>query len=322
MRVAAPPEPQPPAVPAPADWRAVARIRVAVHQQYRYEYAAPIADLRQRLVMLPPDRHGDQRLVGGDLAVDGADGLVVARETDAFGNRLHRAAASRVREAVEFTASYTVERRADGPPARLPQGAELAPYLAPTALTAPSEHIRAAAAEVAAAVARGDADATPDAEAAPLDGDAARQWALARGAADWTAGAITYRHGVTGVQTPAAMALHLGSGVCQDFAHLALAVLRALGVPARYVSGHLLGEGAPHAWCEALLPDPDAPGRLRAVPYDPTHRARAGLNYVTVAVGRDYADVAPTSGSFTGAATGTLTAIKDAWIVDLDEVAP
>jgi transglutaminase-like putative cysteine protease len=112
------------------------------------------------------------------------------------------------------------------------------------------------------------------------------------------------------------MALHLGRGVCQDYAHIALAMLRELGVPARYVSGHLLGEGAPHAWIEMLLPDPDAPGALRVVPYDPTHRVTPGLNYITVAVGRDYADIAPTSGSFQGA-SGHFTARKNAWIVEL-----
>ena len=51
------------------------------------------------------------------------------------------------------------------------------------------------------------------------------------------------------------MALHLGQGVCQDYAHIMLSVLRPLGIPARYVSGHLLGEGAPHAWVEVLLDD-------------------------------------------------------------------
>ena len=114
--------------------------------------------------------------------------------------------------------------------------------------------------------------------------------------------------GVTGVQTPAAMALHLGKGVCQDYAHILLAVLRLLGIPARYVSGHLLGEGAPHAWVEALVEDASALGVPRSSPtIRPTVAARAS-NYITVAVGRDYADVAPTSGTFSGPATGRLSA--------------
>ncbi len=137
-------------------------------------------------------------------------------------------------------------------------------------------------------------------------------------AVEWAADAITFQIGVTGVQTPAAMALALGQGVCQDYAHVLLAVLRLLGVPARYVSGHLLGEGAPHAWVEALFEDARVPGGIDVVAFDATHRRRAGLNYVTVAVGRDFADVTPTSGVFRGAAKGTLSASKQADIVELD----
>ena len=74
-----------------------------------------------------------------------------------------------------------------------------------------------------------------------------------------------------------------------------------------------------HLTPTTVLPDPLAPGRLRAAAYDPTHGAAPGLNYITVAVGRDYADVAPTSGAFTGGATGRLAPHKDAWIVGLDE---
>ena len=95
-----------------------------------------------------------------------------------------------------------------------------------TALTAPDRRLRQVAAGIARAV-------------APLWSGRRRR---RRGA-----GAIVYRIGVTRVQTPAAMALHLGQGVCQDFAHILLCVLRLLDVPARYVSGHLPGDGVPHA---------------------------------------------------------------------------
>jgi transglutaminase-like putative cysteine protease len=86
-------------------------------------------------------------------------------------------------------------------------------------------------------------------------------------------------------------------------------------VPVRYVSGHLLGEGAPHAWIEALLPDPNIPGQFRVVPYDPTHRVTPTLDYVTIAVGRDYADITPTSGTIFGA-LGHFTARKQAWVLN------
>jgi transglutaminase-like putative cysteine protease len=156
----------------------------------------------------------------------------------------------------------------------------------------------------------------PDGDAGALDVPGVRMWAAAKCGAEWAAGAITYQFGATGVQTPAAMALHLGRGVCQDYAHLAISILREMGVPVRYVSGHLLGEGAPHAWIESLLPDPDVRDQLRVVAHDPTHRVAPGLNYITVAVGRDYGDIAPTSGTFQGA-SGHFTARKNAWIVEL-----
>ena len=64
-----------------------------------------------------------------------------------------------------------------------------------------------------------------------------------------------------------------------------LALCRLCGLPARYVSGHVLGEGGTHAWVEVLVQHPQDEDALRAVPIDPTHDRRAGLRYLTVAVG-------------------------------------
>jgi transglutaminase-like putative cysteine protease len=91
-------------------------------------------------------------------------------------------------------------------------------------------------------------------------------------------------------------------GVCQDFAHLFVAVARAMGTPARYISGYVhsgvghAGAGASHAWAEALVP-----GR-GWVGYDPTNPVHVSDHHVRVAVGRDYRDVAPTRGTYIGAA--------------------
>jgi transglutaminase-like putative cysteine protease len=115
---------------------------------------------------------------------------------------------------------------------------------------------------------------------------------------------MRYTRGVTGVSTTAAEAFALGGGVCQDYAHVMLALCRLCGLPARYVSGHLLGEGATHAWIEVLLPDGDG---AVAHAFDPTHGVRTGLRHLTVATGRDYADVAPTSGTFRAGPSGALT---------------
>jgi len=267
-----------------------------VRQRYCYTYTGPVTDVRQRLIMIPPDAYGEQCLRDYSLEVAGADGVTLTWDADPFGNRVCRVAAASVATAIEFVARFEVERR--GPTGPLPVREDAArPFLAPTALTAPDARLREVADRVRAAVG-------PD----PV--------ALSVAVGEWAAGAIRYEFGVTGVQTPAAMALALGRGVCQDYAHLALTVLRLTGVAGRYVSGHLLGEGAPHAWYEALLPDPAAPGRLRVASYDPTHRRAAGASYITVAVGRDYADVAPTSGSFSGRSAGRLSATKDAWVLE------
>src|SRR4029453_4111947 len=96
-------------------------------------------------------------------------------------------------------------------------------------------------------------------------------------------------------------------GVCQDTAHIMIALCRATGLPARYVSGHLLGEGGTHAWVEVIVADPAG---VRALAFDPCHGRRAGSDYLTVATGRDYTDVGPPSGTYVGSARGTLTASK------------
>jgi transglutaminase-like putative cysteine protease len=292
--------------PRSIDWTRVARVVYQVRQHYRYTYTAPIADLRHRLIVIPPLHHGDQHLLGRDLAVRGAgDDYTVRWQADRFGNRVCRVLADRVEHALDFEVTYRVERYAHDPapvvPVLLVDSRLLRLYCRPTALTAPDEHLRAAAAAIAAQT------------ACPRE-----RTELAH---DWAAGAITYQFGVTGVRTPAAMALALGRGVCQDYAHILLAVLRLLEVPARYVSGQLVGEGAPHAWVEALFEDAFAPGGIAVVPYDPTHRRRATLGYISVAVGRDFADVTPTSGYFTGAAVGKLSASKHAEIAELEYAA-
>jgi transglutaminase-like putative cysteine protease len=132
-----------------------------------------------------------------------------------------------------------------------------------------------------------------------------------------------YRWGVTTVATTAAEAWAGHAGVCQDYAHCMISLCRLCGLGARYVSGQLLGEGGAHAWVEVRVPDGahegDAP---RVVAFDPTHDRCAGLRYATVAVGRDYADVPPTSGTFDAPYTGTLTTHKHAAVTRVEYVPP
>jgi transglutaminase-like putative cysteine protease len=86
-----------------------------------------------------------------------------------------------------------------------------------------------------------------------------------------------------------------------------LALCHVLRLPARYVSGHLVGQGGTHAWTEVIVP---RAGQAEAVAFDPCHGRRTDGGYVTVATGRDYRDVAPVSGSYVGTSSGRLTAAR------------
>ncbi|MET7567600.1 transglutaminase family protein [Streptomyces sp. NPDC005492] len=117
---------------------------------------------------------------------------------------------------------------------------------------------------------------------------------------------VAYLPGVTGVNTSATEAWEQGAGVCQDIAHVTIALLRGLGLPTRYVSGYLHPErdaelhrpvaGQSHAWIEYWAGDWYA--------YDPTNRTRANESHVVVGRGRDYDDVTPHKGIYRGVAGG------------------
>ena len=128
---------------------------------------------------------------------------------------------------------------------------------------------------------------------------------------------MRYGTGTTNTETTASEALHIGQGLCQDYAHVMIAICRAAGLPARYVSGHMLGEGGSHAWVEVFLPS-KGDDRLESFAFDPTNQRRPNLQYITVAVGRDYADVSPTSGSFVAPYQGWLRFIKKAGLTSVE----
>ena len=113
---------------------------------------------------------------------------------------------------------------------------------------------------------------------------------------------MSYERGTTTVSTTAADALKIGSGVCQDFTHVALGLLRARGIPARYVSGYLhpstraepgqVLAGQSHAWVEAWVGE--------WLPFDTTNGSPVGERHVVVGRARDYSDLAPLNGIFHG----------------------
>ena len=114
----------------------------------------------------------------------------------------------------------------------------------------------------------------------------------------------------TTINTPIAEVIEAGRGVCQDFAHVMLGLVRSVGVPARYVSGYLFNRSgsrerstpeASHAWVEALLPG------LGWIGFDPTNDLIAAERHIRTAVGRDYHDVPPTRGVYRGGAETELS---------------
>lgn len=136
--------------------------------------------------------------------------------------------------------------------------------------------------------------------------------AAARQICDYLHDQVSYVPGVTNVHTPAADAWAARSGVCQDFAHLAIGALRAIGIPARYVSGYLhpkrnaeIGEtvsGESHAWVEWWSGD--------WFGYDPTNASEVGDHHVIVARAREYRDVPPLSGVVAGTTTNLKVTVN------------
>ncbi len=260
-----------------------------------YHYATPVREVTTQLRLFPRPRRGLQRLLSRDCEVWPRPDRT-RRFTDEFGNEvwefLHQAVAERLRFALGFTTEHAVRCRlgrllvarlvaSHGVPR-----AGVTTFLSSTWLVDDSEEIRAAARALA--------------------GTKATAGELMEAIGTWVHGAMRFCAGVTDVSTPASAALAQRGGVCQDYAHVMLAICRANGIPSRYVSGFIPGEGYMHAWVEALVAD-SRTGTAHWEGFDPTHNRRPDAHYLAIAIGRDYADVSPVTGSFYGATPGRLT---------------
>ena len=284
------------------DWQNVQQTTVLIQQTFSYEYPGPIAALRHRLMVVPPDYHDNQRLLTHKIRVSGCD-VDTERSYDTFGNVVLDLSLEHVERTVEFTTWAVVEREAAVDGTDTPDAIAFDQRFAePSRLTHTDDALRAVADE--------------------LRGTGLQSVELADEIGHRVFEHFEYRFGVTAVTTPAAEAWAAGIGVCQDYAHCMLALCRLCGLPARYVSGHVLGEGGTHAWVEVLVRHPQDEDALRAVPIDPTHDRRAGLRYITVAVGRDYFDVPPTSGTFDAPYGGELTTHRRAAVTRVEYLRP
>jgi transglutaminase-like putative cysteine protease len=128
-------------------------------------------------------------------------------------------------------------------------------------------------------------------------------WQTALRLMQYVHGTLTYQPKSTQVHTQMRDVLAQGRGVCQDFAHVMIGLCRSLKIPALYVSGYLATESAnaTHAWTEIFVPG------LGWQALDPTHNRQPDETYVKIGVGRDYADVAPVSGTYKGTTDRSLS---------------
>jgi transglutaminase-like putative cysteine protease len=279
------------------DLEGAGSVTYRLEQTFRYDYTEPVTSLRQRLVIVPPARHGDAQLVHHSLDVLGAESRKSIRHHggSSDSSSVVRVSADHVEEFIEFRLTALVERSGDRRLAELPAHALQDPrWRQLTRLTTPDVALRSWAGDL-----RRDGEG-PEATAERICSAVHQR--------------MTYEFGITGTSTTAAQALAGGRGVCQDYAHIALALCHELGLTARYVSGHLLGQGGTHAWFEVLV---DAGDRVLAVPFDPCNDRRAGRGYLTIATGRDYADVAPTAGTYEGSPTGQLSSSRRLGVVQV-----
>jgi transglutaminase-like putative cysteine protease len=260
--------------------------RFEIVHETRFEYTEPIEETVMEM-RLQPMRGNGQRCLEFDLEIEPKVRLRSYR--DGYGNQVHYFNLLRAHPRLRVTSRSLVETggrtRRDG------EGDALV-----------LDFLRARPPA-------GDVPGIRDLAAAHLPagpGPAAVESAL-DGLALGISRDFVYDPAVTNVYTAVEDVLAVRAGVCQDFAHLFIAVARAMGVPARYVSGYIyvpgesgVTEGASHAWAEAWV---SGKGWLG---YDATHPIRAGANHVRVAVGRDYRDAAPTRGVYVGSATGSM----------------
>jgi transglutaminase-like putative cysteine protease len=256
-----------------------------VEHTTEFTYDGPIAEAYTEL-RLRPLEGGGQHCSSFRLATE-PFGLRVREYRDHFGNDVHHFDVLESHDRLSITAVSTVMTPVTFISGRdVPTPLELHDYLSPTGYVPFSASVGDFAARHAASM------------SAP---------ARARELMDAVRSELTYEPGATDVQTRADEVLALGRGVCQDFAHVLLAACRSIGIPARYVSGYLYDpslEGdnaASHAWIDVW----DKATGWSAL--DPTHAREPSDAYVRVAVGRDYADVPPTRGVYTGTASETLS---------------
>jgi transglutaminase-like putative cysteine protease len=252
-----------------------------IQHETRFEYSEPAAESVTE-VRMEPASDAEQSCRSYHLAV--SPHASPSRYQDGFGNRVHHFNLLAPHRVVRILSASIVETH----PGRPDPLTSRAPFpLAPEAVPLDALDFLQF---------RGSVRETPRLEphvSAIRPSRATPLGRLVLAIADHIHRNFHYARDVTLATSPVDEILAKGKGVCQDFAHLMIALLRSLGVPARYVSGYIHRpnrESQSHAWCEAWLPD------LGWIGVDPTNNRVIDGRFVKVAVGRDFTDVPPNKG--------------------------
>lgn len=266
----------------------------------RFAYSTPVTESVTE-VRMQPRNEGNQRCVKFELTTQPRARILGYR--DYLGNVVHHFAHPGKHSTLKITAEMTMEITPATPlPTSLSgsawqeldalaQTGDYWDFLTPSQFARPTEHLRQLARELG--IERRD---DPLSLLCEINTKIFEHF--------------DYAPATTTVDSPIDHALEDRRGVCQDFAHIMLALVRELGIPCRYVSGYLFHNredhdrsdaSATHAWVEAFLPE------LGWVGFDPTNNLLPNERHIRTAVGRDYADVPPTRGVFKGVAQSELS---------------
>lgn len=267
---------------------------LAVRHDFTYRYNSPVSQVRTLMRLAPPQHYGRQRRLDIRWQMDPPSDY--RHFTDAFGNLVWQLDHGHITDEIRCTIEMRVETQAS----YLINGTLALQGVQPQESDCTVEATEFT--QLTRLVDRSDglvqmARRSQERGMPPFE--------LAESFLHQVHTHMRYESGRTHVGTTATQAFSQGAGVCQDYAHVMLALCRLCDLPARYVSGYLPGEGQMHAWIEVLLPT-GTQGTFIWVPYDPTHQRRCDERYLTVAIGRDYEDIAPTSGFYSGSATNSL----------------
>ena len=257
------------------------------------EFSAPVRDHDFVLRCMPRTRPGKQTVLDAHVMI--APNGPLAKQADGFGNVLRIGRARAAHTSFSFASSGMVLVNGEvGADAVDPSDSRVHPlFLQPSKLAAADAGLASFAESVRYSV---EADAR---FAGEPGGDA---WEIAKALSHTLHARMKYETGVTNVGTTASEAFALGSGVCQDYSQVLVAACRSVGIPARYVNGLMVGEGATHAWVEVH----DGSG-WRGL--DPTNDRIVDDCYITFCHGRDFSDIPIEQGVFKGDALQEQTVI-------------